>query len=334
MKYKAFIGTYSVRGSKGIYLIEADTLTGTLQILNSWPASSPAYLAVAENVLYTVLECDEFEGGGGVASYMVAGDSLSLLSLKPTGGKGPCHVCPAPEAGKLFVSNYGDGTLSVFSTEKGILGDPVLIRHEGSGPDIERQKGPHVHCSRIDPISGQLCVIDLGIDRAVFYDIKDMSEKGSFAAEAGSGPRHIVFSQKKPYAWMVCELSNEVYAFETDSKKRIGIYSALPKDYSGKSYCAAIKLSPDEKYLYVSNRGHDSIACFEINPETRALSLQTISPAGGHTPRDLAVSPDGTILLTANQDSDTICAYRLDKGLPVQTGTFLNIPSPVCVLFV
>jgi 6-phosphogluconolactonase len=217
--------------------------------------------------------------------------------------------------------------------EKGILGEASIIAHTGHGPNEGRQSGPHVHSSQLEGAGGRLWVVDLGIDRAVFYNTADMSEAGSFAAEGGSGPRHMVFSGDLPFAWIVCELSSEVYAFEVGSGKRIGIYSTLPKGFAGKSSCAAIKLSPDGRRLYASNRGHDSIACYDINPETGALSLFSISPTGGRTPRDFAISPDGAFLYAANQDSDNIRVFKLEKGVPVETGLELNIPAPVCVLF-
>ena len=342
MKYKAYIGTYSVRNSKGIYLIEADTEAGVLKILNAWPASSPSYLDISNGILFAALECKEFEGaeGGGAASYAIGADgSLSLLSARPTKGKSPCHVCPWPEGKKLFVSNYGDGILSIFDVENGILGEASLIVHSGHGPNEARQKGPHVHSSQLEPGAKRLCVVDLGIDRAVFYNLADMNAvsginaAGSFMTEGGAGPRHMVFSRSLPFAWIVCELSSEVYAFESGSGKRIGVYSTLPGGFSGKSSCAAIKLSPDERRLYASNRGHDSIACYDIDRGTGALSLLSICPTGGRTPRDFAISPDGAYLFAANQDSDSLRVFRLEDGVPVETGLFLDIPAPVCVLF-
>ena len=336
MKYRAYIGTYSIRGSKGIYLVEADMETGALEILDAWSALNPSYLAISNGTLFAALECDEFEGthGGAAASYSISADgSLSLLSSKPTRGKSACHVCPTQDGKKLFVSNYGDGTLAIFEVQNGILGEASLIAHSGRGPNEARQKGPHVHCSQIEGRGGRLCVVDLGIDRAIFYNTHDMSVAGSFTTEGGSGPRHIVFSNKMPFAWIVCELSSEVYAFEVQSQKRIGVYSTLPKGFQGSSTCAAIKLSPDERRLYASNRGHDSIACYDIDPETGALSLLTICLTGGRTPRDFAISPDGAFLYAANQDSDNICVFRLKNGVPEETGLVLNIPCPVCMVF-
>jgi len=336
MKYKAYVGTYSVRNSKGIYLIEADTDTGALTILDSWQAENPSYLAVSDGYLFAVLECNEFEGtyGGGAASYAIGKDgSLSLLSVRPTEGTSPCYVCPVPDGKKLYVTNYGDGTLSVFNVEGGKLGEASLVKYNGSGLNKAQQKGSHPHCAIMEPGGGRLCVAALGVDRVVFYNTTDMSVASEFAVKNGSGPRHIVFSEHTPYAWIVCELSSEIYAFEPNSGKQISMYSTLPGDFTGKSTCAAIKLSPDEKRLYASNRGHDSIACYDIDTETGKLTLLAIRSTGGKTPRDFAISPDGKFLYTANQDSDNINIFAIENGVPVETGLSMDIPSPVCVLF-
>jgi len=336
MKYKAYIGTYSVRDSKGIYLIEADSETGALTILDSWQAENPSYLAISNGYLFATLECNELKGvyGGGVATYTIdRNGSLSLLSVRPTGGTSPCHVCPRPDGKKLYVSNYGDGTLSVFNVENGKPGEALLIKHKGNGPNETQQRGPHVHCATIEPGNERLCVVDLGIDRAVFYNIADMSMAGDFAVKGGSGPRHIVFSKNRSYAWMVCELSSEVYVFEPRSGKQIGMYSTLPVDFTGKNTCAAIKLSHNEDRLYASNRGHDSIVCYDIDPVTGKLSLLAICPSGGKAPRDFSISPNGKFLYAANQDTDNINIFAMENGVPVETGLSLDIPSPVCVLF-
>jgi len=336
MKYKAYVGTYSIRNSKGIYLIEADTDTGALTILDSWQAENPSYLAVSDGFLFAALECNEFEGayGGGAASYAIDKDgSLSLLSVRPTGGTSPCYVCPVPDGKKLYVTNYGDGTLSVFNVEGGKLSEASLVKYKGSGLNEAQQKGSHPHCAVMEPGSGRLCVAVLGVDRVFFYNTTVMSVASEFAVKNGSGPRHIVFSEHTPYAWIVCELSSEIYAFEPKSGKQIGVYSTLPGDFTGKSTCAAIKLSPDEKRLYVSNRGHDSIACYDIDTETGKLTPLAIRSAGGKTPRDFAISPDGKFLYTANQDTDNIIVFAMENGVPVETGLSLDIPSPVCFLF-
>lgn len=336
MKYRTYVGTYSVRDSEGIYQIEFDTQTGAFTILDTCPAVSPSYLAISNGILYAALEHAEFDGKykGGAASYTIHADgSLSLLSAKPTKGATPCHVCPDSSGDRLFVSNYSDGTLSVFAVEEGVLGKVSLLAHSGSGPNERRQTGPHVHCTQIAPDGKSLWVVDLGIDQAISYDMKSLSEVGSFETEPGSGPRHITFSKNSSFAWLVCELSNEVYTFDWHSKKRIGIYPTLPADFTGQSSCAAIKLSPDERHLYISNRGHDSIACYEVNQLTGELNLLTFCPTGGRTPRDFAISPDGEVLFTANQDSDCINVFKLESGIPVKTEASLRIPSPVCILF-
>ena len=338
MKYKAYIGTYSERYSEGIYFTEFDSETGVMKILDTWSIPSPAYLTISEGILYSVQETRQLKGhyGGGVASFTIGPDgSLTQLSSKWTWGSMPCHVQHYPKGKKLFVTNYVDGTLTMFNVEKGILGELTLFKHSGSGPDERRQKGPHAHSSQFDPHSERIAVADLGTDKVVFYNLADMmSHAGTLSTDGGCGPRHMAFSKNKPYAWVLCEMSNEVYAFETKSGKRIGVYSTLPKDFKEVTHCAAIKLSADEKRLYASNRGHDSIACFDINLNTGALSLNTIFPTGGKTPRDFGISPDGAYLYAANQESDNILVYKMENGIPKGNAVSeLKIPCPVCVVF-
>lgn len=336
MKFKGYIGTYSVRDSHGIYHFEADSKTGVLKILDAYPAVNPSYLAISNRTLFAVFECGEYHGeyGGAVASYAINPDgSLSLISVKRTLGKDPCHVCLEPCAKRLYVSNYGDGTLSVFGLERGVLSEASIIRHHGNGPDKGRQNGPHIHCAQINPKTNRLYVVDLGIDRIVIYNADDMSVFGSLEMDPGSGPRHIVFSKHRCLAWVACEMGNVVNAFDTQNGRKIGTYPTLPQGFNDPSICAAIKLSPDEERLYVSNRGHDSITCYDIDKDTGRLSRFAICPSGGQTPRDFSISPDGSYLYVANQKSDSVNVFRLEGGLPVGTGLSLSVPSPVCLVF-
>ena len=329
MKYRGYIGTYSQRGSRGVYLVEADAQTGALTVLDAYPAENPSYLAIHGGLLFAALETAE----GGAASYRIAGDgTLTELSRRGTGGSSPCHVSVSPDGRQVFLANYADGRLSVLPCDGGALGPARVIRHAGHSVNAERQAGPHAHCVQPMPDGKRLCAVDLGLDRALFYDMATMRVVGSFAVNAGSGPRHIVFSQKSPIAWLVCELSSEVYAFDRETGARVGVYSTLPAGFSGESACAAIKLSHDEQWLYATNRGHDSIACFRIRPGG-SLTAPVIVACGGKTPRDVALSPDGRFLYAANQDSDSVACFRLEGGLPADTGELLRIPAAVCVVF-
>ena len=303
--------------------------------MDSWPAVNPSYLAIQDDVLFAALECGDFYGeyGGGAAAYRINPDgSLLLLSEKATHGKNPCHVCPRPDGKKLYVSNYTDGSLSIFDVTNGLLGDVSVIKHTGHGPNDRRQEGPHVHSAIAEPGNKRIGVTDLGIDQVIFYNTDDMRPAGFLETKAGSGPRHIVFSGNARFVWAVCELSSEVYAFESGSCKVIGVYKTLPDQYTGPNTCAAIKLAPDEKRLYVSNRGHDSIACFAIDGNTGELSLCGNFPAYGQNPRDFEISPDGSFLFAANQDSDNITVFRINDGVLVNTGLSLKIPAPVCII--
>ncbi|MCL2092746.1 MAG: lactonase family protein [Treponema sp.] len=334
MSYSIYVGTYSVRDSQGIYLLEGDTSTGALSIRGSWAAPDPAYLTIDQGILYASLECRDFEssGGGGVMSFTMDQDgSLRPLSAKAARGKAPCHICLSADKKKLYVSNYSSGSLSIFEADRGWLSEPSLITHSGRGPNEARQKEPHVHCAKVVPGKTQIAVADLGIDKVVFYETPSMIEAGTLSFDGGAGPRHLVFDKSGSYCWVLCELSSQVYAFEVSSRRRIGIYSTLPGDFAGQSHCAAIHLSPDGRFLYASNRGHDSIACFELR-EGGELGLLGIVKTGGKTPRDFCLSPDGAFLFAANQDSDTIFTFTLEKGLMKETGLSLDIPSPVCLI--
>lgn len=322
LKYKAYIGTYSVRGSKGIYAVEVDASTGEISILDTIDAFNPSYLTLSRDhkYLYSVLEGKEIDGhcGGGAASFLInAGATLIHLSTGFTKGMHPCYLTTDEEDRFLYVANYSDGKLTVFPLSGGVIGsEPVVILYKGSGPDKQRQAGPHVHCTTFEKHGKQLCVVDLGIDKAVFYRTENgnLAECGVFATDPGAGPRHVVFSDNGRFAWIICELSNEIYAFDTRQLTRIGVYKTLPEQFEGKSSCAAIKLSPGGKYACASNRGDDSIAVFHINENTGELALSGIYSTRGKTPRDFAFSPDGTFLYAANQDSDTIEVFKMLNG--------------------
>lgn len=341
MKYNAYIGTYSKRGSKGIYLAEVNAESGEMRIVDTYDEYNPSYLALSRNqkYLYCVLEGKEIDGqyGGGAASFLINDDgTLNRVSKAYTFGTNPCHLTTDEEDRFLYVANYSDGKLTVFPLTEGVIGsEPVIIAHQGSGPVKERQAGPHVHCVAFEKSGKKICVVDLGIDKAVYYRIEDgtLTEDNAFETDPGAGPRHVIFSEDGRFAWIVCELSNEVYALDAVKLSRIGVYKTLPGNFEGLSSCAAIKLSPDGKFICASNRGHDSISVFLINKDSGELELSGIYPSRGKTPRDFAFSPDGKFLYVTNQDSDTVEVFKMLKGCLEHTGQSINIPSPCCIIF-
>jgi 6-phosphogluconolactonase (cycloisomerase 2 family) len=228
MGYFAYIGSYTSGGGHGIYRLKFDPGAGEtgaaaeMSAADAAKAENPSYLLFSEDrtALYAANESEAWAGetGGGITAYSVGADgSLAERASRPTGGSAPCHIGMC--GGYLFAANYGDGTVSGFPLSGGVPGPRALLhRHEGSGPDLLRQSGPHAHCAAPVPGSGELCVVDLGIDQARFYRVGGAGGKlelelvQAVQAPPGSGPRHIVFSPCGKLAWLVTELSNEVCA--------------------------------------------------------------------------------------------------------------------------
>ena len=343
MHQTVYIGTYTYSGGKGVYRASLSE-SGKLSLINFAENTSPSYLIFSSDkkYLYAANEAREVEGipGGAVTAFRVLGDgSLEKVVIRATGGGSPCHLLEHNDY--LYAANYGEGNVAVFPLVEGIPGEAEFIhQHEGSGPDKGRQEGPHAHCIMAAPGSDEFCVIDLGIDQARFYrkDSKALTLTQSLPFPGGSGPRHMVFSHDGRFAWVVTELSNEIYCIAnqlSDSSEWaiIAKYPTLPPDYTGRSACAAIRLSPDGSMIAASNRFHDSIAVFNVDAATGLLTLKGIYPCCGATPRDIDFSPDGKWLLSANQDSDIVTVLSVEDKFSIVEDGSLNIPKPTCVLF-
>ena len=340
MSYTFYVGTYTNTGSKGIYRAALSD-AGKLSLIDATEVASPSYLIYSSDrkYIYSAIEADEIDGvaGGGVAAFEVLGDgALKKAAVRATGDGSPCHV--HEHGGYLYASNYGVGTVTAFPLEDGIPGKAEFTHvHEGRGPNESRQKGPHAHCAMTVPGTDVFCVVDLGIDQVRFYRKagKSLELTQALALPGGSGPRHIVFSRDGRFGWVVTELSNEVYCIERKAEWVItGRYPTLPPGFAGRSACAAIRLSPDERLIAASNRFHDSVACFNADGATGLLTQIGIFALGGEaTPRDINFSPDGRWLLTANQDSDSVIALSVDGGFKIAEGAKLNIPRACCILF-
>lgn len=350
----AYIGTYTRGKSKGIYIFHFNTETGELELAGtSSGLENPSYLCISKDnrFLYAVMETKTYRGesGGAVGAYSINKRTgiLKLLNIRPTKGKDPCHLATDSHNRFLFVSNYSEGTLTIFPLgEDGHIGGlSSIIRHKGSGPDESRQKGPHMHYAALTPEERYLCAVDLGIDKINIYDFSLIngcaaaSEKLSINIKAGSGPRHMEFSPNSRFAYLLTELSSEVVVFKYDGTNcrfdHIQTVSALPEDFRISSYCAAIHISPGGKYLYASNRGHDSLAVFSIDQSSGMLELASHVTTQGKTPRDFAIDPSGRFLLAANQDSDTLMTYAVNQksGKLELCSGITEVPNPVCIKF-
>lgn len=350
---QVYIGTYSQRGSEGMYATRLDPATGRLDPPRvAAPAKNPSFLArhPSRPVLYAVNETGRHMGRpvGAVIAFAVdpATGALSELNSEPTGGPVPCHLAVDASGAALVVANYVDGTVAVFPLKPDGRLEPVsqLLRHEGSGPNEQRQKGPHAHGVTFAPGNDFVFVPDLGIDRIVGYRFDAQRirlvrhEPASRAVHPGAGPRHFAFRPDGKTAYAVNELDATVTAFRWNPTAGeltpLATVPGLPKEFEGKNTAAEIAVHPSGRFLYISNRGHDSIAVFALDAEGRPEPVQH-HPSGGSAPRNFSLDPSGRFLVVANQNSDNLVVFRINpaSGCLSPAGAEIAVPAPVCVLF-
>lgn len=344
--WRVYVGTYTSGESKGVYQLDFNGETGAAALKGlAVETKNPSYLALhpTEPVLYA---CSELENGAGVAAYAIDETTglLTLLNGQPAGGSA-CHVSVTRDGKYAAVANYGAGSCSVYPVGMaGSLGPAIAsFQHEGSGVNPKRQTGPHAHSTNFDPSGRFLIVPDLGIDKLMVYRISGNSVAPNdppFATVApGSGPRHFAFHPAKPWAYVVNEMGNTVTAFAWDGKKgtleAMQSIGTLPEDFTGESTTAHIEVHPSGKFLYASNRGHDSVSVFAIDQATGMLTAKGQTRTGGKTPRNFTQDPSGHFLLAANQNSNDIFVFSIDQetGALTPTGTRVEVPSPVCLVF-
>lgn len=334
--YKILVGTYTQKGSDGIYYYRLDPgMKNPVQVSSTKGVKNPSFLTIEGDKIYTVNE----EGEGKVQAYRLDKESgeFILLNEQETGGAHPCHISAA--GGLLFAGNYSGGNLAVFPLENnGAVGERTqLIANAGSGPVTARQEKPHIHSVNISPNGKSLWVADLGTDEVLVFDIdsKGIKEKKRIKITPGAGPRHIAFHTTLPVAYVINELNNSVSVISTEDFSTVQEISTLPDGFEGRSFCADVHVSPDGRFLYGSNRFSDSIVAFEIDAKSGKISLAGHTPAGGKVPRNFAISPDGKYVLVANQDSDNIVVFERnpETGLLQATGTEIRVSMPVCIKF-
>lgn len=352
--YVFYAGTYANGGGKGIYAFRFNPSTGkTVGLGLAAESISPSFLVVHPDrkMLYAVNEAAvSDEGYGAVSAFAIDAKAatLKLLNQTSSGGSGPCHLTTDRYGRWLLVANYGSGSVSVFPIlEDGRLGDAsTRVRHSGSGKNGRRQEGPHAHSVVLSPDDRFLMVPDLGLDKVMIYRF-DVG-KGTLAANdppfvrlsAGSGPRHISFHPNGRYAYLINELGSTVTAFAYDadrgSLREFETISTLPQGFSGENAAAEIEVHRDGKFVYGSNRGHDSITAFAIRGDKSILEPVEYVPVRGKTPRHFTVDPTGNYLFAANQHSGEIIVFRIDRATGRLTAqeSSPKVPSPVCVVFV
>lgn len=360
MKQRLYVGTYNqpivfgtgelVPGKgRGIHILELDMDTLALrEALPPQDTPNPSYLALHPRlkVLYAVNELKQYEGqfGGSVSAFAIREDgSLRHLNTQPSFGTDPCHLCVSPDGKHLALANFMSGSVCVYAlSADGALGArTAFIQHEGSGPNPARQKGPHAHAIIFDPAGGYLLVPDLGIDRLMAYRLNpdsgalDPAPEPFHACHPGAGPRSGEFHPRLPVFYSINELGSSIsvlrYEAATARMEELQVISTLPEGFSGPNTCADLHVSSDGRFVYGSNRGHDSLMAFAVDQATGKLSSLGAVSVGGRTPRQFTLL--GDIILVGCQDSDQIAVFTRDPatGLPSLASRF-DTPTPVCVL--
>ncbi len=352
-EYLLFIGTYTGKGSRGIYAWRFNSDTGQLRDLGlAAETENPSYVAVHPKAwfLYAVNETPQFGGkaGGAASSFTIepATGRLAPINQLSTRGADPCHVALDRTGKTVWVANYSGGSLAVYPVQEGGgLGEAVYFEQfHGSGPVKDRQEAAHAHSVSISRDNRWAVVADLGADRLHVYEISGSPlavkpASPAFAgAPAGAGPRHSKFSRDGRFLYVVNELTSSLSTYSFDTAKGVlkvlHTISALPAGFKGGNTAAAIRIDAEGRYVYTSNRGHDSIAIFSLQKADQPRLVGN-APSGGKNPRDFNIDPTGKWLLVANQDSDNILVYPRDPktGLLKDATQTVETSKPVCVQF-
>lgn len=353
MKQTIYVGTYT-RGKrdKGIFIYDFDDETGKLKQRDAvGGVDDPSFLAVSPDrrCLLAASEGSVFDGkeGGGVCSFAVDPDTgdLTRLTGEATYGEHPCYVSFDASGQWAFAANYGAGSLAMMQVKiDGSVGPTTaVVRHHGRSVSETRQTSPHVHCVRVDPQGRHLFVADLGLDQIIAYPLElsggrlDTSAPVITRARPGAGPRHLEFHPNGRYLYVSNELDSTVVAYALDAESghltHLQTLSTLPDGHKGENDVADIHFDPSGRYLYVSNRGDDSLAAFAVDAD-----LGTMIPLGhtsvrGHWPRNFGFDLSGRYVLVANQKSNDIQLFRFnDDGSLKATGESVDVKEPVCVI--
>ena len=351
-EYLVFVGTYTGGRSEAIFSFRMSAETGALEPLGVTSGfHNPSFLALEPQgrYLYAVSEVNETPGSehGVVNAFSITRETGELTHLNQESclGPGPCHLVVDHTGRYVLVANYKGGSVCALPIrEDGRLGKATdFVQHHGSSVNPDRQQSPHAHSFNIDGGNRFGFVADLGMDKIMVYKLdleagKLLPNDVPWAdTKAGAGPRHFDSHPDGRHAYVINELDSTVTAFdyepETGTLSAVQTVSTLPEGFAGTSTCADVHVSPSGRFLYGSNRGHDSIAIFAIDENTGKLTVVGHQSTQGETPRNFAIEPAGKILLAANQESDTIVTFRVDQeaGTLEPTGQVTQVPMPVCI---
>ncbi len=349
-KFLIYVGTYTEEGSKskGIYAYRFDPATAEITPVGlAAETLNPSFVTV-----YAVNELGKYkdQSSGAVTAFAIDHSTGKLIFLNQVASHGadPCYITVDKTGKYVLIANYTGGSVAVFPVLKsGRLGEvSSFVQHQGHGTNPQRQEGPHAHSIDLSSDNRFAMVDDLGLDEVISYRFDP--SKGSLTpnepafakVDAGAGPRHFAFHPSGKFAYGVNEMHSTVTAYgydgATGTLSSLQTISTLPKGFTGQNDDAEVQVHPSGKFLYTSNRGHDSIAVFAIDPIKGTLAPVEDVLTQGKTPRSFEIDPTGSFLFAANQKSDNIVVFRIDPrtGRLTPTGKILEVASPVCVKFV
>ncbi len=351
--YLVYFGTYTRKASKGIYVSRFNARDGSLSEPElAAEIGNPSFVAIhpGGKNLYAVSELDG--GGGAVTAFSIDSKSGKLAQLNRVSSKGggPCHLNVDRTGKALIVVNYGTGSTAAIAVKAdgSMVESASFVQHKGSSVNPQRQEGPHAHSVNISADNRFAVVADLGLDRVLVYKFDAANatiapnDPPFTAVKAGSGPRHFTFHPKGRYAYVINEIACTVTAFQYDAAggrlTEIETVSTLPAGVAvAKGYSTAeVRAHPGGKFLYGSNRGHNTIAVFQIDQKTGKLTLVENASTQGEIPRNFNLDPTGKWLLAANQNSDSVVEFSVDQasGKLTPSGKKLTVGTPVCIRFV
>lgn len=346
---KLYVGTFTSEGAEGIYLCSFNTKSGDISLVKTFKGiDNPSFLKISKDkkYLYCVSRTSfEVEKSGGfVVSYRIGENGvLHFLNKQKSNGAGPCQVDVSANGEFVAIATYAGGTTSLYpvNTDGSLQPASSIIQNHGSGPHQPNQNAPHAHSIKFSPFDNTVFSADLGTDQLNIYHLENgvLKSKGQLFVklEPGAGPRHFEFYSDGTTIYVINELNSTVSVVKNRNNnwEVIQNISALPANFEGESYCADIHLSKNGKFLYGSNRGHNSIAVFKVLKDSNKLKLIKTVSVEGNWPRNFVLSPDGNFMLIANQKSGNITVFKINRetGIPEFTRNEIKLPAPVCLEF-
>ena len=348
-----YIGTYTGGNStsEGIYRGRIDLATGELTLEGlAVKTDRPSFLTVSKDsrFVYAANELPDAKGkeGGRISAYSVDSNTgmLALINDIPSNGGSPCYVSMDDTESYVLAANYGSGNISMVQRNQdgSLNGELQIIAHEGSSI-AERQKGPHAHYIKQNPYGPFIYAVDLGIDKVMIYKIEDNqvvpNDPPFQSLDPGAGPRHMAFHPNGKHGYVINELNSTLSVFEINSENGalnpIQTTSTLPEGYTEESFCADIHIHPNGKFLYGSNRGHDSIVVFTIDQTTGEVTIKSFADKDIDWPRNFNLTPDGRFLIAANQKGNSVVSFSIDQdtGDLTPTNSKINVGMPSCIAF-